>query len=638
MNSRNSRCVASWYATLSTAILVLVSLSEDTFAQVDSRYIEQRAARVVVQGTDSRGKQFAKASSGFLWKSKDQVVTSLHGVPSGGNIVVSCMGVSTTASVGTVLKRADLILLKLAKPLSACQVFGTANKTKPSEGTKLWTFGWHAGARGGSSRHFQKGYGSPEKLGYLVSGAPLKTLQTYNIPSTDLDIYYVQGGLLPGYSGGPVVNANKELVGVVDGGLNKGTSDYNWVIPAKYLDELESSSVKTIPVEVAKMSGLLFSSEVSQSQSAPAQPEPIAPLFTTGTVEAEANAVVAYEVDGQYYEWVKTKTASLYELGQTADDADGVYQLVTVFGNVAGVSAYEQLVFDVYEELNLGLVITVPKDQPLEYTVMDDDYWLVSINSTATSRFSGTRFDHDGWDINDAYNRIVDPADPAYFQNSVAELLIDCHTPLVTYCQLDQQSLRIVDFGGGNKILKLGMTRYDYKTRQALSYDYYSFAVRNNIPFGAQSTITSDASAGLIQCMTSTTNQRCENTAPARRELAQLIAAHLTTFSGLANNHGKLEVFQYDSSADYPKTYQVPFLEDGELRLYNTRGIQWKLYLPGEEEQLLVEYRARQDGYVFLKPPETNDQFVSFMEDGGDYYLSTDGTNWNKNGVIQRAW
>ena len=138
--------------------------------------------------------------------------------------------------------------------------------------------------------------------------------------------------------------------------------------------------------------------------------------------------------------------------------------------------------------------------------------------------------------------------------------------------------------------------------------------------------------------MISTANQRCENTAPARRELAQLIAVHLTTFSGLANNQGVLQQFAYDSSADYAKTFQIPFLENGQLRLYNTRGIQWKLYLPDEEDQLLVEYRARQDGYVFLKPPDSNDKFVSFTEDGGEYFLSTDGSNWESMGNIQRAW
>ena len=45
-------------------------------AQYDARLMESSSVRIVAKGV---GK--AKASSGFLWQTRDQVITSLHAIP-----------------------------------------------------------------------------------------------------------------------------------------------------------------------------------------------------------------------------------------------------------------------------------------------------------------------------------------------------------------------------------------------------------------------------------------------------------------------------------------------------------------------------------------------------------------------------
>ncbi|MFK8019924.1 MAG: serine protease [Pseudomonadales bacterium] len=599
---------------------------------MNSKLIEARSARVVVSGTDAQGKAWSKASSGFLWQGKDQIVTSLHGVPAADKIVVSCQGVSKLASVAAVLQEADLILLKTASPFDSCEAFKSANIKKPNEGTKLWTFGWHAGARGGSSRHFEKGYGSPETLKFLVSGAALTALQTYNIPSTDLDVYYVQGGLLPGYSGGPVVNANMQLVGIVDGGLNKGTSDYNWVIPSKYLNQLVASKSKSIPAEVAKMSGILFSANTDASEK-----PPIA-TFATGITESSNSSVISYSELGTSYEWVHTKTQSLYELGYSADDAEGVEQLLVDFSAAAGLSDATQLSFDIYEELNLGLVIAVPAGQGL--TLPADQQGLVSDAKNVGGSYTGILFQHANWTVRNAYDQEVHPSDDNYFQDFIAELLINCHKPGETYCQLDEPTVRMISFGAGNKILKLGMTTYSVATQAALSYSYYSFAVRNGVPFGAQAQLDiSNSPTGLFYCFNTPDSPVCTSTSLPKLQLSQMIAVHLTSFAGLESS-GEQKIVQqqfvYDSSKDYADTVRIPYYEENqgvsELRLYNTRGIQWKLYIDNTE-QILTEYKARENGYVFLR---YQDQYVSVYVAGGKYYFGVDGGEWNEAGTLHR--
>jgi hypothetical protein len=603
-------------------------------AQMDSRYLEARSARLLVTGVDANRQPYAKALSSFLWQSNDQIVTSLHGIPPGSKITATCMGVTRAATVQSVLPYADLILLKTDTPFSSCSFFTDADFEKPAEGTKLWTFGWHAGANGGSSRHFEKGYGSPEILGKLVSGDPLKALQLYNIPSTALHIYYVQGGLLPGYSGGPVVNAQLKLIGIVDGGLNKGTSDYNWVIPAKHLAELVNSGSTEIPPEVATMNGFpVFSASQDSHANSTRWHEYGLNLFASGIADGGGVDVIQYNENGIAYEWVKTKTQSLDELGQTADDAEGVGQLLDIFAAAAGLTSAKQLSFDVYEELEYGLIITVPRGQGLAYR---EGLGLVSEHNDEQTGLSTLTFNHASTPIVDAYGKVVRPNETNYFQEAVSQLLVDCQDPGINYCKLDESTLRIVDFGGGNRILKLGITNYDVETQSPEFYEYHSIAVSGGIALGAEALIYPSGQVGLFQCLTDSNRAECANNAPAQLQLSQLIAVHLTSFADLnsyANQKIVQEQFVYDTSKDFHDTVQVPFYEGNTLRFYNTRGTEWIYYLVDNEQAILHEYKQRSDGYAYLK---YDDHYISVPVAGGQYYIADEGGAWAVQGTLQR--
>ena len=615
-------------------IVFFVIFSSVANAQMDSRYLEARSARLLVTGLDINRQPYAKALSSFLWQSNDQIVTSLHGIPPGSKITATCMGVTRAATVQSVLPYADLILLKTDTPFSSCSFFTDADFEKPAEGTKLWTFGWHAGANGGSSRHFEKGYGSPEILGKLVSGDPLKALQLYNIPSTTLAIYYVQGGLLPGYSGGPVVNAQLKLIGIVDGGLNKGTSDYNWVIPAKHLAELVNSGSTEIPLEVATMNGFpVFSASQDSHANSTQWHEYGLNLFASGIADGGGVDVIQYNENGVAYEWVKTKTQSLDELGQTADDAEGVGQLLDIYAAAAGLTSAKQLSFDVYEELEYGLIITVPKGQGLAYR---EGTGLVSEYDDEQTGLSSLTFNHADVPITDANGKVVSPHETNYFQEVVSQLLVDCQDPGMNYCHLDEQSLRIIDFGDGDRILKLGITNYDVETQSPEFYEYHSIAVSGDTALGAQALIFPTGQVGLFQCLTDSERSECANKRPAQLQLSQLIAVHLTSFADLdafASQKIVQQQFIYDTSKDFPATVQVPFYEGDNLRFYNTRGTEWIYYLEGNEQAILHEYQARGDGFVYL---QYEDRHISVPVAGGQYYVAQAGGEWVMQGTLQK--
>ena len=588
---------------------------ESALAQFNPTFMESHSVRVIAKGVGQ-----TRASSGFLWKSSSQVVTSLHAIPGGSQITVECRGVSKPATVEKTLAKADLILLRVNGLPSACQPFTSSNNTKPEPYTTLWTFGYHAGAKSGTSRKFEKGYATTERLDSLVSGAPLKAIESFGMPATDLDIYYVEGGLLPGYSGGPVVNKDRQLLGIVDGGLNKGQSAYNWVVPAKYLDLLTASNTSQIPQQVAQSSQRHFS---------------------TGINETNEQTVVEFEEAGQQYAFILTKIQSMSELAATADDAEGVDQLLTVFAPPANQTAAEALSFDIYEEQELGLIIAIPTGQGLRFG--DDgegDEWLLSENGDTTNGFTGIRFAHSSFsDVTDDLGNVVEPSSVEYFQHLVNSIIIDCNDPDFTYCYLDSKSMRTIDFGGGTKILRMGVTTYDY-SNNAESYDYYSIAVKDNSPFGAQARIQAagNTKAGLFPCLISDVPVTCNDTPVARGQLSQLIGAHLTSFSGLAVGADQrvLETeFVYNNTWDKPSTIFVPYYEGEALRFFNTRGNEWKVYSNNvEDDEVGTEIRREEDdSFVEIQQGDTN---YRIPVAGGEYYQATPEGQWESVGTIDR--
>jgi len=307
-------------------------------AEVDLDALGTKIVRVVV-GADS-------AASGFLWQAADQVVTSLHAVP--GNdmeIKVGCNAGNAPqvarARVVKVYAKADLVLLKTERPLTNCGVFDArqAQEQKPASLSTLYTFGFHAGASGATAREMKKMDARPEDLLSMLHEPVRSQMASFNIPDVRLPIYYVQGGLLPGYSGAPVVDANNRLVGIVDGGLDKGTSGYNWVIPVENLKYLVVSQESQVPGKVREKG---------------------AEHFSSGIASADKRTVLAFELKGRAYRFVRTKIRSLRELAASSDDPAGAARLLQLYGPTVGMEAAEQLRFEIFEDLDKGLIIAVP--------------------------------------------------------------------------------------------------------------------------------------------------------------------------------------------------------------------------------------------------------------------------------------
>jgi hypothetical protein len=595
------------------------------------------------------------AASGFLWRapSSDQthsfVVTALHAVS--GAMSVQCAGVVKRATVEKVLVDADLALLKTESAFGPpCVPLGVGvQKTKPPTDTPLKVLGFLAGARSLTDRDSVKGLALPETLEFLLKEPVLTEQRNFKVPSIKLDIYYVKGGLLPGYSGGPVFNGRTgELVGVVDGGLDKGADAYNWVIPATNLEALLSSTVTQVPAQVVSGGPAHFSSPIVQAMiasTAPSSGTNTLPPPPMAALPIQA-AILQFSQNGWNYSYVRTKTRSLAELARTADDPAGVMHLLQRFAPVVGPDAATRMMFDIYQEVSRGLIIAVPAGQPLEFDKQAQYRSLKSESrDSGSSRFEEPRLtDESGRPLPDEYMVLeasdgtgsVKASDPRFLNETVAELLANGAVPGKWTVTLDPGSLRMIDFGNGNKILKVGLVKHQIEPPFDL-YEYHAYAVRGTRVFHAETSIYSSAD-GLLTCTKSPNAPACANSQRAFGQLAQLVATHLTTFAGIANEAGRAVVenqFAYDNKNDDPRTLHRQYYDGQVLRFYNKGGKVWAESGSKDYDQVLVAQRS--DANVIYLQNGNSDDWFAVPILGGSYGISTDGgRTFRKAGTLQR--
>ena len=133
--------------------------------------------------------------------------------------------------------------------------------------------------------------------------------------------------------------------------------------------------------------------------------------------------------------------------------------------------------------------------------------------------------------------------------------------------------------------------------------------VKGDALFSALTTVSPQTDAGLFQCLNAP-DAGCNNSAASRAELAQMMAAHLTSFTGLAGGADQRIVeteFVYDNTWDKLTTWGVPYMENGQVRFYNTRGEEWRYYTD--------------NGYHFVQEVGRDGYGNVTLQDGDSYYI-----------------
>lgn len=375
-----------------TVFAIIILFSIGTKAQFDPSVTKKSLVRVVVSINDKQ----SNVCTGLVWKTPTQIVTSLHAMSQTGTIKVLYLNQAwREAKIKKVLQKADLVLLEVMpgeEPVPSGVVPLTTFNDQPIKfGTDIFAMGYNSGAQGSSSRTLKKGYVDPETLDNLIPKNDRAALARIGFPALDLHILYLEGSLLPGYSGSPVFDPLGRLVGIGDGGLEKGASNVSWIIPAKYLTELENSVSSSLPANFEQLTQL-FSAQVTIEATADNIDE-LLEEFSGEYFGSSNEEKSTLEASG--FEFYLTKNRSLIEMVETSDNPDNLLKFATELGDLNVTLDYENLRFDIYEDINKGVVLAVPEGKELYYDT-PGGYFAVNftVNSMVGLMYYGAMADY----------------------------------------------------------------------------------------------------------------------------------------------------------------------------------------------------------------------------------------------------
>lgn len=319
-------------AIASLAYITVANASAST--RGPSTQVMDTAAKSVAQVIANQCTEDARTGSGFLWESPTQLVTALHVVARCKQIDVYFAGQPyISATFVRALPGADLALLELTKPVELTPL--KTSVSTPTTNDKLQALGYGYGVPTLDSTAVTVKFGSAI-LGDMVPDKVRATLERSGSPRLDTAILRLDGSLVPGLSGAPVIDDTGEVAGIGSGGLENGLANVSWAIQARYLKQLATAPP---PGDLP--------------------PPANGPLFASPSQGGRSRQIQCGD-----FSFAFTKSRTIGELLGSADDIPGFFHIAQTTGlNYDQLQAIE---LDVYAEQSSGGSVALPKGAELK--------------------------------------------------------------------------------------------------------------------------------------------------------------------------------------------------------------------------------------------------------------------------------
>lgn len=310
-------------STRAASSILAASVPWPVFAKTRAEMLGGALGSVVKVEADGVG------ATGFLWPDSQHVVTALHVVDNSSRIVVNFVDAQARvvdtqrATVERVLQKADLVLLRLQreqpqKPLELAP-------QSPVIDQVMSVLGFPLNIAGHSSTDVRLRFGG-KNLKTMLPSKVLSQIKDY--PDPNLEVLNLEGNLVPGLSGAPLLDAQGRVCGIADGGLEEGAVGICWGIPGSQLAQLMASNVKRTP-NATRLNELFGADLVASVGEA---------------VGSRANGLR------------KLRTRSFAQLSESADDGLGLAQL-TQFFSMFNPSQFN---YDIYQNEATGASVALP--------------------------------------------------------------------------------------------------------------------------------------------------------------------------------------------------------------------------------------------------------------------------------------
>ncbi|MCP3683077.1 MAG: trypsin-like peptidase domain-containing protein, partial [bacterium] len=173
--------------------------------------------------------------TGFWAKDLKGIITALHGVV-GCKIITAMLSNSDSTFTNLKIQQVD-IKRDTALLYSPEMAYKTLPEGFSSLSTKLsydnvYVIGYPLGITESIiSRDLRIRDKAYRQLESLLPPDSKKVLAERQSPSLDVDVISIEGHLLHGHSGAPVLNSKDQIIGIANGGLNDGSAEIVWAIP-----------------------------------------------------------------------------------------------------------------------------------------------------------------------------------------------------------------------------------------------------------------------------------------------------------------------------------------------------------------------------------------------------------------------
>jgi hypothetical protein len=320
---------------LASAAALLLGPVVPAAAQMPSVAEMQAAKRAVARITARNcAGGVTRAATAFLWPDTQHVVTARHVVAGCSKLsLIFSGGAPFTATPVRELRSRDLVLLKLdhAATLTPLQI---GNGTPPVN-SRVAAIGYALGAPTADSKLLDV------TLANLPPGSKLEDMLDDKfsqkiMASGELNlqtlVLRLDGNLLPGLSGAPLIGHDGLVYGVGSGGLQEGAGGVVWAVRGAYVTQLPAGSVVASVGALQRSSGLSFADQSPQSNVM---------NVTCGAMTLS-----------------RSRTVRLSDIVGDSDDQIGLMQLSAGLGQ--SFPAIAQLEFDVWVDPASGATIVVP--------------------------------------------------------------------------------------------------------------------------------------------------------------------------------------------------------------------------------------------------------------------------------------
>ncbi len=480
-------------------------------AEMDAELLSQSTVKVLVK---DKGR-IITAATGFVWLNNQSIVTSLHVLPNSkeARIIIEFNKRKRLATVKAVHKESDLVLLEVKKPVDGWIPLKLFKEEKPRHKTEVTALGFNQGALGLSTRELIKGYlAPPETLRRLLPADTLHRLEISKVLDLNLPIYYLDGSLLPGYSGSPIVDPEGVLIGVGNGGLENGASGVSWAIPAHNLVNLKNASAQ-LPSNLNEINQVFSADQIRYTDDSAATLDdatnpmigwltdfpdkhdfahtiPMNYLSIAKSILAATNSPADdfgtmdnwpqnhLEIHYQNFTFIRTKTRGYPNLLATSSGSQDLEEVFTIYKHFFSQFKvdYNQFLFDIYEDPQLGLNIAIPAETTL---TVDKHGYLV----TEGEDFCQTC----PYEIQFHIRQVkgLRHQNPADFLNDIANQHLDELNEEGEYKEYDAFR-NTTDYGNDRYILRAAFSDFDVMRQDDYEFNYFVAAKNQDNWFQAQ--------------------------------------------------------------------------------------------------------------------------------------------------------